>query len=179
MREYLNRLPDHHRIPLTTPRPSQDALEAEEWLWSASRPAARPRAALTPAPSDFTARVMARIETPEQLVAAAAPPQSRSTVAPALRPLRIAGSVVGFAGLLALGTLAGAFLLAPAALVTLLNALVGALVSVLLLLTPLLDATAALAANNTLMLSLTALVAGIAIVWSRMHTSITELAREV
>lgn len=154
--------------------PSSEAIEADEWLRTAARPLGGPRPVLSPAPSDFTARVMARIEAPAPVVS---PPLERS-LADALRPLGIAGGLIGFSGLLVLASLAIAYLAAPAALLTALNMLVAALVTVLLLLTPLLDAAVALAANSTLMFGLVALTAGFAMIWSRMVNSSTQLARE-
>ena len=175
MREYLNRVPDLTRIPLpNTLPPSSEAVEADEWLRTTARPLGGPRPVLPPAPSDFTARVMARIEAPAPVVST---PQQRP-LADILRPLGIAGGLIGFSGLLVLASLAFAYLAAPAALVTLLNMIVAALVTTLLLLTPLLDAAAALAANSTLMFGLVALTAGFAVIWSRMGSPSTQLARE-
>ncbi len=166
MREYLNRFPDLTRITLpVAPPPSQEALEAEEWLRAAAHPLIGPRPLRTAAPSDFTARVMERIEAP------APPPVAlhsrQQPLREALRSLGLVGGVVGFSGLLVLASLFVAFLVAPAALITLLNALVGAFVAAFVLLTPLLDAAVALAANSTLMLGLAVLVAGFAVIWSR------------
>lgn len=178
MREFLrNNLQNVPRVPLpTTVQPSQEALEAEEWLRGAGRFPSSARLTPPAAPSDFTARVMARIESNEPMVAAQTVRQRNPVQT--LRPLGIAGGAVGVSGLLVLASLAAAFVMAPGALVTLLNAIVGTFVSALLLLTPLLDAAAALAANNALMVGLTALVAGFALLWSHMHSPITQLARE-
>lgn len=174
MRWYLHRAPDLTRITLTTiTQPSPEALEAEEWLRTTSRPGVDARPAIS---SDFTARVLARIETPAAepvVVISQKRPLSR-----ALRPLSIVGGVVGFSGVLILASLAVALVAAPGALVTLLNALVGVLVAALLLLTPLLDAAGALAANNTLMLGLSVFVAGFVLVWSRVAGPSGQLANE-
>ena len=179
MRWYLNRLPDHTRVTIfPIAEPSQEALEAEDWLRTAVRPAVGPRPAAPGTPSDFTARVMARIETPTSTPQPIAVAPRRQPLGPMLRPLGIVGGAVGFSGLLVLASLVVAFLLAPAALILLLNTLVGVLVSALLLLTPLFDAAAVLAANNALMLALSALVAGFVVVWSRVQTSSAQLARE-
>lgn len=152
----------------TTPEPSEEALEAEEWLRTAIHTGTPARPVASAAPSDFTARVMARIETPMPQPVALAP--RRQPLAPALRPLGIAGGAVGLSALLVLASLVAATLLAPGALILVLNALVGGLVAVLLLLTPLLDAAAALASNDALMLGLSALIAGVVLVWSRVQT---------
>ena len=171
MRWYLHRVPDLTRITITQPSP--EALEAEEWLRTTSRPGVDARPAIS---SDFTARVLARIETPTpELVVAMS---QKQPLGRALRPLSIVGGVVGLSGVLVLASLAVAIIAAPGALVTLLNALVGAVVAAVMLLTPLLDAAGALAANNTLMLGLSVFVAGFVLVWSRVAGPSGQLANE-
>lgn len=175
MRWYLHRVPDLTRITITQPSP--EALEAEEWLRTTSRPGVDARPAIS---SDFTARVLARIETPtpEPVVAMSQKRPLKQPLGWALRPLSIVGGVVGLSGVLVLASLAVAIVAAPGALVTLLNALVGVLVAAVMLLTPLLDAAGALAANNTLMLGLSVFVAGFVLVWSRVAGPGGQLANE-
>lgn len=184
MRWYRNRLPDLPRITrITITEPSRDAVEAEEWLRATSRPTPCAPPAMS---SDFTARVMARLDTPAAapsrapvaLSAHSVRPSQRRHFVRALRPLGIVGGIIGFSGALVVVSLAVALLVAPSALVALLNTLVGFLVAVVMLTTPLLDAAGALASNNALMTGLTVLIASFVLVWSRTSRASGQLARE-
>lgn len=149
------------RAPLAAPT-DDDAL-IDDWLTRVSQPARIQRPA---PPSDFTARVMARLEASPDVAPRPIPPaRSRPTT---IEHLCLVGGVVGISILLVTTTYLLTALLAPNAIFTVLNTVVAALVAVFLLLGPLLDALSALAANPSLMCALLVLIAGALALWSRV-----------
>lgn len=141
----------------------------EDWLRTARHSILCTHPAI---PDDFTARVMARIETtssvaprPIPITHAQSRPQPPATL---FGRLCVAGGMLGAALLFV--ALAGlvTVMVAPNIALTLLNAVVGALISVWLLLGPLIDALDALASNQTLMLAIVMLLVGIFALCSRI-----------
>ncbi|MGH2517509.1 MAG: hypothetical protein ACRDHP_17805 [Ktedonobacterales bacterium] len=135
----------------------------DDWLTTVSR--CVPTTRLAP-PSDFTARVMARLEAGPTV--APVPTVRTQPNASLLERLCVVGGVFGVSFLLVAATLVIMLLLTPATMFTLLNALVAALVAVLLLAGLLFDALNALAANPSLVCLLLALVAGMLALWSHV-----------
>lgn len=151
-------------------KPEDDAGRmVEDWLRTARHSALCTRPVI---PDDFTARVMARLETTPAVASQRTPiAHSRSRPQP---PATLFGRLCMASGMLGVAMLLVALaglvtvMVAPNVALTLLNAAVGALVSVLLLLGPLFDALDALASNQPVMLASVMVLVGIFVLCSRV-----------
>jgi len=157
------------RAPLIVP--DDEEWLVDDWLKVASQPRSCTRA--TP-PGDFTARVMARLET-SATVAPQPPARRRATI---VEHLCVVGGVFGLSILLVAATCIITALLAPKAVFIALHFLVGGLVFVLVLLGPLVDALTALAGSPSLIFAFLVCIGGALALWSRFLRPAVRLTGE-